>query len=224
MLLSRAASARPPEAPDESASSPSLAEHSVVRNSHVDPPPNSRTSWTGDRLALLAHLGVGAPAGALGVDLDIAPIRWFAVQVGVGRSSNGAQFALLPRLRVPIDTLGQRTLLTFGAGPSFGHYENGQREAGLGCLLLCALDANGEAPANQVFQRALWYNFELGLDIYSSEGRGFLRTTLGYGFISNASDYSCTTPEGGSYPPGDGCSRDSGQSLAFAMVAYGFDL
>ncbi len=202
-------------------------EHTVVPDAHVaSPPPSRRTSWTGDRVAFLAHLGIGAPAGALGLDLDVAPVRALAVHAGIGRSPGGAQYALLARVRLPIATSasGRQTLFTIGGGPSIGRYENGTESAGLACLWLCALEQNGESPATQTFERALWYNLELGLDIYAAEGSGLLRTTLGYGLIANDQDYACAPSPSGSYPPNKGCDRSSGRDLAFFMIAYGFDL
>ena len=223
LVLSRAAAASSSELVSERASAASLGEHTVARGAQATP--SLRTSWTGDRLALLAHIGIGAPAGALGLDLDVAPIPYFALNVSVGRSENGAQYALMSRARLPIGTLAakQNTYLTFGVGPSFGRYENLHSCAGLSCLIL--IGADGESPATQTFDRAVWYNLEFGLDVYSGEGRGFLRTTLGYGWISNDHDYRCVpSTSSGGYASGAGCDRDSGQALAFFSFAYGFDL
>jgi len=203
------------------------ARHSVVSGAQLAATPRSRrTSWTGDRLALLAHVGIGAPGGALGLDLDVAPIPYLALGASVGVSpGEGLQLALMPRLRAPLGTLagGQKTFLTFGAGVSLGRYVNDREVAGLGALFLGLGD--GESPATQRYERALWTNFEVGLDVYSLEGRGFFRTTLGFGQISNDRDYTCSAREGGgSYPPSGDCDRDSGQGLAFFTLAYGFDL
>jgi hypothetical protein len=221
LLISRTASAS--DVAPERVADASFDEHSVVHDSQAAR--NRRTSWTGDRLALLAHIGIGAPGGALGADLDIAPIPYFAVAASSGISFGGPQFALMPRLRIPVGDRAsrQRTFLTFGAGPSFGRYVNGSENAGLGCLLLCALEQNGESKATQTFEHARWYNLELGLDAYGREGRGYLRTTLGYGWISNDHDYTCRSRDSG-YPPGGGCDRRSGQALAFFTLAYGFAL
>ena len=48
-------------------------------------------------MALLAHVGIGAPGGALGLDLDVAPIPNFAFGASVGVSpGEGLQLALMP--------------------------------------------------------------------------------------------------------------------------------
>jgi len=226
LAISRLAAATPTDADDESAEDASFAKHGVVGGAHFGPaPPSRRTSGTGDRLALLAHVGIGAPGGALGVDLDVAPIPYVALNASLGLSPGGPQYALMLRARAPIGSLaaGRHTFLTLGAGPSVGRYENQNANAGLSCLFTCALEQNGETKARQTFERAVWYNIEIGLDVYSREGRGLLRTSLGYGWISNARDYTCP-PASGGYPPGGGCDRKTGKSLAFFMFAYGFDL
>jgi hypothetical protein len=226
LLISEVANAS--DGVPESAGEAAPSKHTVAPSAQSESKATSRrTSWTGDRLALLAHLGIGAPGGALGLDLDVAPIPYLALNASIGRSPSGAQYAVMPRVRVPIGTFaaGQHTWLTFGAGPSAGRYINGNANAGLGCLFLCALEQNGEGKATQTFKRAIWLNLELGLDVYSAEGRGLLRTTLGYGSILNDKDYTCPAPVGSSsYPPDGGCDRDSGHALAFFTFAYGLDI
>jgi len=169
---------------------------------------------------LLIHLGIGAPAGALGADLDIAPVDFFALRVGAGISFGGPQLAVLPRMRAP---LGKGRFVTFGAGPSWGRYVNASSFAGLGCLALCALAQNGESPATQTWQRAVWYNFELGFDVYSLEDTGLIRSSLGYGTIHNDHDYSCQERPYG-YAPNAGCDRSSGHGLVYLTVEFGFVL
>ena len=199
----------------EPAQKASPSEHTVVSASRA-----SRHSWSGDRLALLAHIGIGAPAGALGIDLDVAPIPVLALGFGAGVSLSGLQFAVIPRLRL---ASGSHTFLTLGSGVSVGRYVNQTSSAGLLCLFLCALEQNGEAPAKQTWQRAVWYNFELGADVYSG-GRGLMRTTLGFGLILNEKAYECQEKSPSGYAPGEGCSRSSGHSLLLGSLAYGFDI
>jgi hypothetical protein len=198
--------------------------HTVkVRRPRLEPP-MQRSSVTGDRVALLVHLGIGAPAGALGVDLDIAPVSFFAVGLGAGRSPGSWQFAATPRFRF---RSAQSTFLTLGSGVSFGAYNNGHTMAGVGCALACIMEGMGDSSgdiATQHYDRALWYNLELGADIYAREGSGLLRLTFGYGLILNSNDYSCSENPKAYYATGHGCSRDSGQALVFIALAGGFDL
>jgi hypothetical protein len=212
---------------------PSQPEHSVSSEQRGEPQETvtatethreryERTpqGWTRDKVALLAHLGIGAPAGALGVDLDIAPIKAFALRLGAGISLGGPQLAALPRLRLAI---GKGSFLTLGTGPSVGRYVNGNSLAGLGCLALCALGSLGEGPASQTFRRAVWYNVELGIDAFDRKGSGLFRASLGYGTILNDHDYSCEEKAYG-YPPGGACNRTTGQGLFYATAELGFFL
>jgi hypothetical protein len=199
-------------------------EHTVKeRRARVLQPPIERTSVTGDRLALLGHLGIGAPAGAIGLDVDVAPLTFLALDLGAGYSPGGWQLAATPRLRI---RLNPTSLLTLGAGVSIGPYDNSHTVAGVGCVFFCIMEGMGDSSgdiATQHFDRALWYNLELGWDVYSSD-RGMLRWTLGYGVISNNSAYSCSEDPKRYYASGHGCERGDGQGLLFAAVAAGFDL
>jgi len=178
---------------------------------------------TGDRLALLGHLGIGAPAGAIGLNVDVAPVSFLALDLGAGYSPGGWQLAATPRFRI---RLNPTSYFTLGAGVSIGPYSSSHTLAGLGCAFLCIMEGIGDSSgdiATQHFDLARWYNLELGWDLYSSD-RGMLRWTLGYGFIANGSANSCSEDPNRYYAPGHGCDRTDGQGLLFAAFAAGFDL
>lgn len=176
-----------------------------------------RSSWSGDRLALLAQAGIAAPAGDLNLSLDFAPIEALALNVGAGPGMSGWQFAVLPRVRIATKP---GTYFTFGIGPSFGRYVNSMNGAGL----LAAFSQMAESPAEQTFRRAVWLNVELGLDLYSNGGRGLGRFTLGLGELMNPHDFKCEPLPDHQYSSSGGCDRTSGQSLLFIAFAYGLDI
>ncbi|HYP87552.1 MAG TPA: hypothetical protein VEQ59_05355, partial [Polyangiaceae bacterium] len=145
----------------EEAPAPS-APHSVSAVQHGPTDARVPQGFTEDHLALLAHIGIGAPAGALGGDVDVMPVPEVALRLGAGLSFNGPQFSFMPRARIPI---GKREHFTLGTGASVGRYDNYGAAGGLGCLLLCV--GLGEGPARQTFARALWWNLEIGFDAYA---------------------------------------------------------
>jgi len=220
LFISRAAAA-------QTADDPGLQDDSAWSESHTvkthGSRPMRRDSLTGDRVALLGHLGVGAPAGAVGLDVDIAPVPFFALDLGVGRSPGTWQFAATPRFRV---RSAESTFLTLGSGLSFGAYDNSHAMAGIACAVLCFMEGMGDSSgeiATQHYDRALWYNVEFGADIYSRRGRGLVRLTFGYGAILNSDAYSCSEDPRAYYASDHGCNRTSGQALAFMALAGGFD-
>jgi hypothetical protein len=168
-----------------------------------------RHSVTDDRVALLAQLGLGAPSGALGVELDIAPIRYAALNLGVGVTPNGTQFAGTVRLRIPVS---ERLLIGVGTGISFGPHVDG----GMDCW--CGSD---ETTSAQVYERAYWHNIELAVDLYSKRGRGMAQFAIGYGHLLNPADYSCRPPAQNAASSQCGSTDDW---WPFLSAAYGFDL
>ncbi|MEO6603297.1 MAG: hypothetical protein ABIQ16_25660 [Polyangiaceae bacterium] len=223
LLVSRAAAAQTTRAPGSEDDIAWPREHTVkLRRPRALPPPQ-RTSATGDRIALLGHLGIGAPAGAIGVDVDIAPVSFLALDLGAGLSPGGWQIAATPRFRI---RLNPTSFLTLGGGVSLGPYENSHSVAGLACVFFCIMDGMGDSAgsiATQHYQRALWYNLEFGGDIYSGE-RGMLRVMAGYAQIANNTAYSCWEDPKEYYSPDHDCGRTVGQGLLFAAFAGGFDL
>ena len=198
------------------------SETNAVADANPTNPPRVPQGWTGDRVALLGHLGIGAAAGSIGVALDIAPIRFFALQMGAGVSLNGPQLALIPRLRLPV---GKGVLFTLGDGVSAGRYKNERDTAGLGCVLVCMFDSiGGERPAEQIWKRAYWNNFELGFDFFPSRGRGTARVSAGYAALLNERDYACKALDPSSSAPGGGCERTSGHGLIYLSTEFGLFL
>ena len=214
----------------------SQSEHSVVNQqrgqpSEADtkPEPDVATprserepqGWTRDHVALLVHLGIGAPTGALGVTLDLAPIRFVALQLGAGASLNGLQLAAMPRLRLPI---GKRALLTLGDGVSTGRYQNDHEFGGLACVMLCVMESMGERSATQTWQRAYWNNFELGFDEFAAHGTGVFRGSVGYAVLLNEHAYTCDPGGPSGYGPGKGCDRTGAHSMVYVSAEFGFFL
>lgn len=186
--------------------------------------PLRRTSWTGDRVALLAHLGLGAPGGALGAELDLAPIRRFAVNASGGFSPGGLQLAVTPRVR--FELAQPEMLVGFGTGVSMGPYRSTTTSAGLVCILFCVMDSMGSSTATLAWDRAIWHNTEVSLDVYPPRSSTFFHLTLGYGYIVNSADRVCLDADASpnEFGPGKGCDRDSGQSLLYVSAAVGFDI
>jgi hypothetical protein len=174
-------------------------------------PPSHRTSLTGDRVAFLAHLGIGPPGGVIGVDVDVAPIENFAVNFGAGYSPGGGQLAVTPRLRLG---LSRRVFLGLGTGLSLGGYTDGG-----GACLMC-----GEPMAEQKWQTAYWHNVEVAVDLYSKRGRGMAQFVIGAGHIINSSDYTCDQPAATEFESSADCNRSTSGWLGFVSAAYGFDL
>jgi hypothetical protein len=198
--------------------------HTVKARGPHSESPSHRSSLTDDRIALLGHLGIGAPAGAIGLDVDLAPVSFLALDLGAGLSPNGWQVAATPRLRIRVTPTG---FITLGSGPSLGPYDNSHSVAGVACVFLCLMDGMGDSSgsiASQHYERALWYNLEFGADVYAREGRGMMRVTIGYGQILNSTAYSCTEDPKDYYSSHNGCDRSTGQGLLFATIAGGFNL
>jgi hypothetical protein len=216
-----------PAAHAQSSSPGNTSAHAVWRDDNTDSQPwkrrvepaSRRSSGTGDRLAILAHVGIGAPAGALGMSLDLAPVRWFATNVGGGLGSAGAQFAATSRIRVD---LSNRVLLGVGTGVSLGPYRSRFPSEGLGGWLTLG----SRQAAILVWERAYWHNVELSVDYYPSSGTLMSHFAVGYGYIINDNARVCTDankPEDW-FDIREGCSRSTGLSLFFASAGVGFDI
>ena len=75
-------------------------------------------AWQAHRLALLAHLGVGAPIGVLGLSGEYAFTPWASAGLGVGSvDGKSANVAAMGRWRLP---LGEHFGTGVGVGASFG--------------------------------------------------------------------------------------------------------
>jgi hypothetical protein len=176
-----------------------------------------RTSVSEDHLLLRGHVGIAGPAGSLGVDVDMIPLDWFALEAGIGVSPNGLQWAVTPRLRYPIQP--KRMFLGAGVGASWGRYSS---ESAGG--LLAVLDQGEHYYAPRHWSIARWYNFEVDLDRYTDEGRGAMHLAWGIGSMQNPTDYTCTpTVSGDTTSPCDPNPPHKLVTLYF-VFGYGFSI
>jgi hypothetical protein len=176
-----------------------------------------RTSVTEDHLLLRGHVGIAGPAGLLGVDVDTIPLDWFALEAGIGVSSDGLQWAVTPRFRHPV--YAKRLFLGAGVGASWGRYSSN----GAGGLL-AVLDQGEHYYAPRRWSIARWYNFEVDLDRYTDEGRGAMHLAWGIGILQNRTDYTCTpTVSGDTTSPCD--PNPPGKVVTMYFVfGYGFSI
>jgi hypothetical protein len=63
------------------------------------PSPPERTFYP---VAIVAHVGVATPYGALGLALDLVPVDWLGLEGGVGTNFERPEVAALVRGRIPI--------------------------------------------------------------------------------------------------------------------------
>jgi hypothetical protein len=162
---------------------------------------DARTSWTGDRVALLAQAGLAAPAGDLGASLDLAPIPNLALNVGAGLGQSGPQCAAMLRGRFRV---GVRGFLGAGLGYSFGPFTSVYDFAAF----------EETAPAH--WSRAYWRNVAVSFDLYAKHGRGIARFEGGFALLLNPHDYTCSAAQ-------PSCSLTD-DVVFFGSAAYGFDL
>lgn len=127
--------------------------------------------------AIAFHLGVGTPYGLAGVAFDARIVSWFAIEAGAGGSArNGAQFGVMPRLRIPV----HNGALTLGSGVSTGRYSDEP-------LLEVSLAYNDDEWGWYVWDRAVWSNTEAGIEVPMS-GMVSLRAYGGFAAVLNEPD------------------------------------
>src|SRR5690242_8866469 len=75
---------------DEPAACPPSAHCETPATSVAATPRSSKTD--APTLAVLGHLGIATPVGAAGLSLDLIPIRYLAIEAGVGSNFEGPEF------------------------------------------------------------------------------------------------------------------------------------
>jgi hypothetical protein len=143
-----------------------------------------RTSTLKDRLLLRGHVGIAGPAGALGVDVDVIPFEWLALESGIGMGQTGLQWGITSKLRYPTTRNG--FFVGAGFGVSWGEYVHDSAGG-----LLAFLDQGEHRFAARRWAMARWYNFEVNLDRYEPEGRRVMHMAFGFGSLRNAAAYTC---------------------------------
>ena len=160
--------------------------------------------------AAFLHLGMGTPYGGAGLAFDVIPTDWLALEAGVGTNGEGPEFAVMPRLRLPITA---QAYLTAGTGVSFdtryvGHVSNGA--AGFEQIFEGIAEGS---TSYAVWSPAYFWNAELGAE--RVDGSFITRGYLGYARVLNAASYTCTA--------GDfACSPQKAQSLIYLGFALGY--
>ncbi len=179
---------------------------------------DSRPTWTGDRVAAYVHLGMALPAGCLGLSLDLSPWPYIVLNGGAGWGAGGPQWAVTPRVRLP---LGRQLFLTVGGGISAGRYVHAGGQEGIGAIIDRPLSAmmGGGDNAPQIWDRADWTNLELGLDVLPAGTRLVSRGLIGLSTMRNRHDFTCQEE-------GDDrrCDRTDGTSLVYVGGAVGLAL
>lgn len=222
-LFSESALAEPAAAaaePSSTQASPAAAWQppagNAVSGAAAADPNYGRTSSTNDALALMGHVGLGAPAGLVGVDVDLMPIDYFALEVGVGANTYGLQWAVTPRLRIPLRP--KHTYLGFGLGYSQGEYKTDSRTGGL----LFALHSMGEDKPAKIWNTARWLNYEASFDRFTDKGRGLMRLAGGFAVLQNRSSYTCDEADVARL--GVQCDANVLSSVLYFVFSYGFSI
>ena len=137
-------------------------------------------------VALEGHLGVGTPLGLVGVALDVTPVRWVSLNLGVGHRTEGTQFAAMTRARFsPTPVTGG-----FGAGISGGRYTWSTYSFLLG-------PRSEHASVDREWKTALWGNVDFHFE--GRSGGGFQwRIYVGYATLLNPNQSTCSfeAPDG----------------------------
>jgi len=164
----------------------------------------------------VGHIGLGAPAGLIGVDIDLMPIDYIALEVGVGVNTYGLQWAATPRLRIPLRP--RRTYLGFGLGFSQGRYKSDSQSGGV----LFALHSMGEDKPAKIWSRARWLNYELAFDRFTDKGRGLMRLATGIAVLQNRTSYTCDAADVARL--GFNCDNNVLSSVMYFVFSYGLSI
>jgi len=163
----------------------------------VSAEPKVESNFRARPTAIYAELGLGAPLGWAGVEIEQTLASFLAMSGGVGMGFAGPQIAAMPRFRVG----GRQSVATIGMGVSYGKFHWSDR---------CSLDCTPEIRDGTV----AWGNLEGGYELRRSNGFS-LRAFAGYGRIITG-QLGCTAV--GTF----GCGIEDGRSLAYVGVAVGW--
>jgi hypothetical protein len=127
-------------------------------------------------LAVEGHLSFGAPLGLFGFALDYGPVRWLAVNAGVGVSLYGnRQLGITPRLRFP----GESRAFAAGVGVSTGT----ARYPRVGCFLWCRTES---------WEGVVWVNPEISYETRWREQGTAVRWLLGVQIPTKGGLHRCS--------------------------------
>jgi len=149
----------------------------------VNPPGLAPPNRWQKPVALEGRLGLGTPLGFAGVALDVTPVPWMSLNLGVGAGGAGAQYAGMARVGLaPAPVTGG-----IGAGVSAGQYEwSNQPKAIYGHF-----SADLHMPSiTREWNLAIWGNGEVFVEGRSG-GRFQWRVYIGLGRLLNASSSTC---------------------------------
>ena len=176
-------------------------------NPAVVAPPNR---WQ-KQLAYEARLGLATPLGFAGVAVDVTPVPWVSLNLGIGQGGHGAQYAGMARVRLATTPVTGG----IGAGVSAGRYQwDNQCKAYYGP---CA--AMDRWPVvTRTWNPAIWGNVEAFLEGRAAGGFQW-RVYLGLGKILNAAASRCTWQSVDGQRP-NGC--DESHFLGYVGTALGY--
>lgn len=199
--------------PQASQPAPLTSSPQPIRSNAPPCPPNqsgSRYDMDAPAIMAEAHLGLGTPLGNAGVALDLAPVSLFAINVGIGKSLDGTQFAVTPRLRFRF--WEPELMVGLGVGYSTGPYRWDNDRHGLFAEPM-------DDAAYRSWAHAGWTNFELSLEARAMPVG--LRGYLGYALLQTRDSDTCTTPNSSQ---SDGCdiTRDKAIGVVYAGFALAF--
>ncbi len=172
---------------------------------HASEPPIDL--WEQRPFAIEGHVGLGTPLGALGVALDVTPIKWVSLNAGVGAGLGDGKQASLTR-QIAFGARGRysfgRTALALGGGYSFGPYVKG--------------DTVFDAAWWLTWDRADWWNTDFSVEHRWESGVQF-RAYVGLAMLLDPYNNTCSGDI-----PRSSCDAHSKTSLPYLGVAVGYSL
>jgi hypothetical protein len=159
-----------------------------------------------------AVIGVGAPTGLLGGEVEVRPTPWTAFAIGAGTNAQSLQLAGTAR----VGWFGPFFRIWGGAGLSGGAYKPFDLNFCPGCDSYDSLDPKPGYWRNDL---AVWSNFEFGVGVANPSGL-YTRFTLGYAAYLNPDHAQCVLPEAGSK-----CAKaNPADGVPFVSVGVGYEL